>query len=93
MAIERYSDSYLGTFHYESAGEMMELQKLRDYVSVLNKKAKMSNLKNMYGQPLRYYLKCQGRGPREHEGKKYHQALPLKYATHVDAYIYLRYSW
>lgn len=37
-----------------------------------------------------YYVKLQGRGPRNINGRKYHQSLPLKYAVTADVYVYQR---
>lgn len=84
---------YLGTFHYDSAGEMLALDELRASVRKMNKALKKDDARDRHGRAVRFYVKCQGRGPRAVNGQpahRYAQSLPLKYATHVDAYIYRR---
>jgi len=53
--------------------------------------------KSYYPKLVQYYVKLQGRGPRveaaRHDGAgkyAYFSSLPLRHATHVDAYVYTR---
>lgn len=38
---------------------------------------------------VRQYVKLQGRGHRRGI-RRYHQSLPLQFATHADVYVYIR---
>ena len=100
-SIMRYSDSYVMTAHVESAGDMLELETVRKAVKIVNREQK--RLERSYGYPdrinklPRYYVKCQGRGPRtinaRADGRRdrgYDMSLPLRHATHMDVYIYER---
>lgn len=77
------TDAYVGTFDPECAGDMLELFELRKMVSNMNKMLKRD------GYAYRFYVKCQGRGPRRGV-RRYNQSLPLEYAKTMDAYIYRR---
>ena len=100
----RVSKNYVFTAHTQSAGDMLELETIRKAVKIINRKQK--RLERSYGYPdrinklPRYYVKCQGRGPRTKPSildgrgfRGYDQSLPLRHATHMDVYIYERYTW
>lgn len=76
------TDCYIGTFN-KSESDLDELKTIRRIVTNLNK-----DLKAM-GYAYRYYVKCQGRGPRRGV-RRYNSSLPLKFAEKFDAYIYSR---
>ena len=95
----RDSKNYVFTAHTQSAGDMLELETIRKAVKIINRKQK--RLERSYGYPdrinklPRYYVKCQGRGPRTKPSildgrgfRGYDQSLPLRHATHMDVYIY-----
>ncbi len=77
------TDAYVGTFGLTES-DQSELKQIRRMVTNLNK-----DLKH-FGYDYRYYVKCQGRGPRNVNGRKYFHSLPLAYAKTMDAYIYRR---
>ena len=71
----RSSDSYVMTAHTASAGDMLELQTVRNTIKAINKMAKETDRINRYrfnngwssdlpSYSPRYRVKCQGRGPR-----------------------------
>jgi len=71
----RGSYSYVGTVHTECAGDMLELQTVRDTVKAINTSARnrYKNRKQYLEwigsdvepeSPTQYYVKCQARGPR-----------------------------
>ena len=92
----RGSTNYVGTAHVKSAGDMLELQRIRDAVKVVNKELKFAEKYSRYGDRTpRFRVKCQGRGPRASvaraEGlnpRTYDQSLPLSKAERLDVYIY-----
>ena len=101
------TDSYVMTAHTECAGDMLELENIRKVVKMINaqnKKAEDRHNRNPIHDDIvsmpRYYVKCQGRGPRTKPSildgrgfRGYDQSLPLRHATHMDVYIYERYTW
>lgn len=71
----RASNSYVMTAHTASAGDMLELQTVRNTIKAINKMAKETDRINQYrfdngwlsdlpSNSPRYRVKCQGRGPR-----------------------------
>ena len=93
------------TAHVESAGDMLELETVRKVVKIINKENKRLEERKLRGRNNqivkypRFYVKCQGRGPRTlpslrdgRGGRGYDQSLPLRHATHMDVYIYERYE-
>lgn len=71
----RSSNSYVMTAHTASAGDMLELQTVRNTIKAINKMAKETDRINRYrfnngwssdlpSYSPRYRVKCQGRGPR-----------------------------
>ena len=97
----RGSQSYIGTYWTECAGDMLEVTKIREVIKAVNREAKMaekSPWKNKTGAKFpRYRVKLQGRGPRKEAAAKdgrgyyaYDQSLPLRHAERVDLYIYER---
>ena len=100
----RYSDSFVMTVHTGSAGDMLELETVRKVVKTIN--AKNKDAEASYGYPHRisklprYYVKCQGRGPRVKHAiaqgsyrRRYDQSLPLKFAEKMDVYVYQRWCF
>jgi len=77
------TDAYIGTFDF-SEQDQKELSQIRKMVTNLNK-----DLKKL-GYDYRYYVKCQGRGPRRRGNRNYLHSLPLPFADYMDAYIYRR---
>jgi len=82
------ADTFIMTAHVESASDMIELQNIRNVVKMVNKQS-----------PQKFYVKCQGRGPRVAAALKdgkypraYDSSLPLRHATHMDVYLYKRRS-
>lgn len=100
------TSSYIMTAHTGCAGDMLELETVRKAVKVINSDLRRFKYgtrakKDGYGSPYRqFYVKCQGRGPRTSaaladakRARAYDQSLPLKHATHMDVYVYERYTW
>ena len=77
------TDCYIGTFTFSNE-DQAELKQIRNMVINLNKDLKS------FGYEYRYYVKCQGRGPRRRGNRNYLHSLPLKFADKMDAYIYRR---
>jgi len=102
------SANYVMTAHTECAGNMLELETVRKVVKVINsenadtEKWSKYRFENGYSvtQPTklpRYYVKCQGRGPRASvaraEGRHpraYDQSIPLGKSKKWDVYVYQR---
>lgn len=76
---------------YRATVDMEDGQPVNDggYVEQLRKIISAQNKTSDTQQ----YVKLQGRGPREHDGRRYDQALPLGYATSADVYVYERYDY
>tara|TARA_B100000927_G_scaffold230686_1_gene190660 strand:+ start:1638 stop:1973 length:336 start_codon:yes stop_codon:yes gene_type:complete len=85
--MSRRSESYIGTYWVDSAGDMLEVEKIRDVVKVINKHNKRKEERALYRfengyskQPPqklpRMRVKLQGRGPRKEaavkDGTYYH---------------------
>jgi len=104
----RSSANYVMTAHVGSAGDMLELDTVRKTVSIINKENARAEKVRRYRwdhgydlqepSPLpRYYVKCQGRGPRVKHAlaqgtyrRRYDQSLPLNLAERMDVYVYQR---
>lgn len=102
------SENYVMTAHVKSAGDMLELETIRKVVKVINSenadREKWSNYRFENGYSFiepqklpRYYVKCQGRGPRASiaraEGRHpraYDQSIPLGKSQKWDVYVYTR---
>jgi Zn/Cd-binding protein ZinT len=97
------TNAYIGTFHYESANDMLQLEDVRSMVKNMNKLLKKD------GYNYKFRVKLQGRGKnrferaKEYYEKKYNgrlsagtikrlsaQNLPLECAEYVDAYVLRR---
>ena len=81
----RKSTAYIGSFSFESADDMIQLDDLRTMGKRMNQDLKRSNMN------YQFYVKCQGRSTvvkRGAFGTKYHFSLPLTKSEYVDAYIY-----
>ena len=98
------TDAYIGTFRYECASDMLQLEELRAMVRNMNKSLRSANMDYQFRVVLR------GRGKNRFErAKTFHntkynrqfsegyvkhrlsQDLPLEHAEYVDAYIHRRY--
>ena len=77
------SDSYIGTFDYECADDMLQLSEVRNMVKNMNQMLRQD------GYDYNFYVKCQGRGHR-FGVQRWKASLPLDHAEKVDAYIYRR---
>jgi len=97
----RGSNTYVGTYWTDCAGDMLEVSKIREVIKAVNNEAKwaeQSPWKNKAGVKFpRYRVKLQGRGPRKEaaiaDGRHrnaYDRSLPLRHAERVDLYIYER---
>ena len=97
----RGSNTYVGTYWTDCAGDMLEVSKIREVIKAVNNEAKwaeQSQWKNKAGVKFpRYRVKLQGRGPRKEaavaDGRHrnaYDRSLPLRHAERVDLYIYER---
>ena len=97
------TDAYIGTFDYQSADDMLQLEEVRGMVKNMNKMLRQD------GYDYQFYVKCQGRGTNRTAkmktwlSNKYdrdvsdgwarcagQRSLPLDIAERVDAYIYRR---
>lgn len=100
--MKRTSENYVMTAYTGSAGDMLELERIRKAVSVINKELRhfkygSRQKKDGYGSQSysQFRVKCQGRGPRTRAAlrdgrhpRSYDQSLPLRHATALDIYIY-----
>jgi len=100
----RYSDSYVKTFHTESALDMLEIETIRKAIKVVNAdlrrfKYGSRQKKDGYGSQSyeQYRVALKARGPRtihaRADGKHpraYDLTLPLRHAERIDLYIYQR---
>ena len=105
---DRGSQNYIKTLHTKCAGDMLELETIRNVVKVINQENSYKESLTQYRfdngysvtQPTklpRYYVKCQGRGPRTKyaraEGRHpraYDRSIPLSIAEKMDVYVYQR---
>ena len=104
----RGSQNYVMTADVRCSGDMLEIETVRKTVSIINKenarKEKVQRYRWDHGYDLqepnklpRYYVKCQGRGPRASTARAqgrhpraYDQSLPLSLAERMDVYVYQR---
>ena len=104
----RGSQNYVMTADVRCSGDMLEVETVRKTVSIINKenarKEKVQRYRWDNGYDLqeptklpRYYVKCQGRGPRVKHAlaqgsyrRRYDQSLPLSLAERMDVYVYQR---
>ena len=98
----RGSENYVFTAHTGSASDMLELEKIRKAIKIINNdlrrfKYGSRQKKDGYGDQSysQFRVKCQGRGPRTRaaiaDGKHpraYNRSLPLRHAERLDVYIY-----
>ena len=88
----RTSKDYLKTLHVECAGDMLELQSIRDIIKRINKKTKQS------AKPgtayTRNVVRVKPRGARTKHAiadgrhpRAYDQSLPIRHAERLDVYI------
>lgn len=82
------------TAYTGSAGDMLELERIRKAVRVINKELRVRSKYSSLGS-TQFRVKCQGRGPRTRAAlrdgrhpRSYDQSLPLRHATALDVYIY-----
>ena len=102
--MQRTSKNYVGTFHYESAADMLELERIRKVIKVVNHELshfkyggeeKKSGFGNEHYQ--QFYVKCAGRlGKNNPNAHKYYKDgyskgyVRLTDASRMDAYVYQR---
>lgn len=97
------TDSYIGTFDYSSADDMLQLQEVRNMVKNMNKSLRGAGMDyqfrvivrgrgdNRFERAKDYYNKKYGRQFSERYIKaRVSQDLPLELADRVDAYILRR---
>jgi hypothetical protein len=97
------TDSYIGTFDYSCADDMLQLQEVRNMVKNMNKSLRSANMDyqfrvivrgrgdNRFERAKDYYNKKYGRQFSERYIKaRVAQDLPLELADRVDAYILRR---
>lgn len=92
--MKRNSENYVMTAYTGSAGDMLELERIRKAVRVINKELRVRSKYSSLGS-TQFRVKCQGRGPRTRAAlrdgrhpRSYDQSLPLRHATALDVYIY-----
>lgn len=92
--MKRSSENYVMTAYTGSAGDMLELERIRKAVRVINKELRVRSYNSSLGS-TQFRVKCQGRGPRTRAAlrdgrhpRSYDQSLPLRHATALDVYIY-----
>ena len=98
--MQRISENYVGTFYTESAADMLELERIRKAIKVVNRELSHfkyggQEKKSGYGNEHyhQFYVKCAGRlGKNNPNAHKYNDAgyVRLEDATRVDAYVYQR---
>ena len=97
------TDSYIGTFDYGCADDMLQLEEVRNMVKNMNKSLRSANMDyqfrvivrgrgdNRFERAKDYYNKKYGRQFSERYIKaRVAQDLPLELADRVDAYILRR---
>lgn len=92
---EKRTDRYIGTFHYDSAEDMLELDEIKKMVKNLNKMLRESGYKYRFRVALRGRLgknnpkaeKYREKGHIFYRSNRY-QMIRLEDAQRVDAYIY-----
>ena len=98
----RGSQNYVFTAHTGSASDMLELEKIRKAIKIVNNdlrrfKYGSRQKKDGYGDQSysQFRVKCQGRGPRSRAAiadgrnpRSYDRSLPLRHAERLDVYIY-----
>ena len=98
------SDAYVGTYWTESAGDMLEISKIRDVVKVINKQTKKAEDRHKYNPMTddyvsmpRYRVSLKGRYGRNNPNycswRGNRGQVPLEHAERVDVYIHRRHTW
>ena len=93
------TDAYVGTYSIECAGDMLEVNKVKDFVKMMNKDLKYYDARDARGYPLRYRTSLKGRQPinkvRHHRtgqlrGYTYHGDVigGMENCAAVDVYIH-----
>ena len=102
--MQRISENYVGTFYTESAADMLELERIRKAIKVVNYELSHfkyggQEKKSGYGNEHyhQFYVKCAGRlGKNNPNAHKYYKDgynkgyVRLIDAARVDAYVYQR---
>ena len=92
------SDAYVMTAYTASAGDMLEIETIRDAVKVINKGNKQAEKRRIYqGVSLpRYRVSLKGRygknNPNYCSWRGKTGQVPLEHAERVDVYIHRRYG-
>ena len=95
------TDAWVGRFHVGCAGDMLELEKIKDTVKSMNKLLSQGEATDKRGRPIRYRLKVKGRKPinkvinpdtgRENGFTHFGEIIGgIANASELDAYIYRR---
>ena len=98
------TDAWVGRFHVGCAGDMLELEKIKDTVKSMNKLLKEGDVKDKFGRDVRYRVELKGRKPIEKRinprtGNEYGYSAfgsivgGIANASEIDAYIYTRRQW
>ena len=98
------TSAYIGTYSTECAGDMMDLEQLRDTIKTLNQELKYHGAVTKYGHPLRFRLSVKGRKPINKVVNKRTGRLNgytwggdviggLANAAEYDAYLHQRHYW
>ena len=95
---KRSSQGYVGSVYTQSAGDMLELDGVRNMVKNMNKQLRMENAVDNRGHKLQYRVVVKGREPFEKvNGRSYHWSGDivggLANAKRLDVYIARRYPW
>lgn len=57
------TDAYVGTFSTECAGDMLEVESIKNMVKHMNKELKYHNALDKYGRPIRFRTTLKARKP------------------------------
>ena len=98
------SDAYVGTYYTASAGDMLEIETIRNTVKSINKQNKKAEdrhnnhpMTDDYVSMPRYRVSLKGRygknNPNYCSWRGNRGQVPLEHAERVDVYIHRRYTW
>lgn len=57
------TDAYVGTFSTQCAGDMLDVETIKDLVKDMNKELKYYDAKDKHGRPIRFRTSLKGRKP------------------------------
>ena len=98
------SDAYVGTYYTDSAGDMLEIETIRNAVKSINKQNKKAEdshnnhpMTDDYVSMPRYRVSLKGRYGRNNPNycsrRGNNGSVPLEHAERVDVYIHRRHTW